>query len=391
MLALAIEAGIPLVGIRGNDTIHLDAVLKAVTGLTALEAPDLSSLECHAELGRQPASLFWSLTTPPFLEDLYRLLMEQNRHLVILNPEPHPLIFPAGELLPPKKLVRKMLAEVVEEAQLDPLVDGFAGLSLKDCWAISRLAMAKYRELTPKAVLHTRASLMARIPGLQPMGEELGVYLPFQPLQEWLELNAPFFLDPGDPRLVPRGLLLHGAPGTGKSTAAKYLAGALGVPLFRLDLGSLLSGCVGESEKALARALAALDAASSAVLLIDEADKLFGGGTDQGVMSRLLSQLLWWLAEHRSRVLTVMTTGSLKDLPKELYRERRIDQVFEMPKLNPEEAGALGSEVLASLGKDVPPGTVKLRLMVTLHPGETRYSHAEVTQAMYDAVKQGVW
>jgi hypothetical protein len=86
-----------------------------------------------------------------------------------------------------------------------------------------------------------------------------------------------------------------------------------------------------------------------------------------------------------------MTTGSLKDLPKELYRERRIDQVFEMPKLNPEEAGALGSEVLASLGKDVPPGTVKLRLMVTLHPGETRYSHAEVTQAMYDAVKQGVW
>jgi SpoVK/Ycf46/Vps4 family AAA+-type ATPase len=161
----------------------------------------------------------------------------------------------------------------------------------------------------------------------------LGLYEPYKPLEDWLQLNAPFFSDSTDPRLIPRGLLLNGPSGTGKSLAAKHIANTFNVPLYRLDLSATLGRYVGDSESAFARALYSIDDEKSAVLLIDEAEKLFETQSDQGVTRRILSQLLWWAQEHTSRVMLVLT-NDMTSIPQELLRGRRIDKVFTLSKLD---------------------------------------------------------
>jgi SpoVK/Ycf46/Vps4 family AAA+-type ATPase len=128
-----------------------------------------------------------------------------------------------------------------------------------------------------------------------------------------------------DYRLRPRGLLLSGKPGTGKTMGAKRIASRLNVPLMRLDLGIVMSKYVGESEANLATALARVEEAQPCVMLIDEVEKLFHGEDESGVTQNLLAGLLWWMQEHRAAVLTIMTTNDMKKLPPELIRPGRID------------------------------------------------------------------
>jgi ATP-dependent 26S proteasome regulatory subunit len=128
---------------------------------------------------------------------------------------------------------------------------------------------------------------------------------------------------------MPRGLLFNGPPGTGKTSGAKWVAHQLGVPLFRVDVAGAKGRFVGDSETTLALNLSRVDQEEPCVALIDEVEKLFGHDShDSGTTAGMLSQMLWWLAEHKSRVLTIMTTNNDKILPKELYREGRIDEVM---------------------------------------------------------------
>lgn len=84
-------------------------------------------------------------------------------------------------------------------------------------------------------------------------------------------------------------------------------------------------------------------------LLIDEVEKLFVSEGDNGVLQRLLSQLLWWLSEHKSQVLTVMTTNDYSKLPPELFREGRVDLSMEIPDLTPTQATELGHAYMKHL------------------------------------------
>ena len=120
-----------------------------------------------------------------------------------------------------------------------------------------------------------------------------------------------------------RGILLVGPPGTGKSLAARVIAGALGFPMFRLDIGALFGPLLGQTEGAVRDALAAVSAAAPCVLLVDEVDKGLGGivgglERDGGTAHRVLGTLLTWLQEDRSPVLVVMTANRISGLPPEL-------------------------------------------------------------------------
>lgn len=129
----------------------------------------------------------------------------------------------------------------------------------------------------------------------------------------------------------PKGILLLGVQGCGKSLAAKSIAGGFGVPLVRLDFGTLYDKYHGETEKNLRDALASAEQIAPCVLWMDEIEKgVASGGSDVdgGVSRRVLGYLLTWMAERRSRVFLVATANQVQDLPAELLRKGRFDEIF---------------------------------------------------------------
>jgi hypothetical protein len=137
--------------------------------------------------------------------------------------------------------------------------------------------------------------------------------------------EAPPGLDP------PKGVLLLGVQGCGKSLAAKAIAGGLGVPLVRLDFGTLYNKFHGETEKNLRDALTSAEQLAPCVLWMDELEKGLassGGDEDGGVSRRVLGYFLTWMAERTSRVFLVATANAVQQLPPELLRKGRFDEIF---------------------------------------------------------------
>ncbi|MDO4761609.1 MAG: AAA family ATPase [Corynebacterium sp.] len=127
----------------------------------------------------------------------------------------------------------------------------------------------------------------------------------------------------------PKGILLCGVPGCGKSLSAKAIAHQWQLPLYRLDMGSVLGMYVGESEKNLREALATADRVAPCVLWIDEIEKgLANSASDSSVTKRLIGQFLYWLQESTSKVFLVATANDVSTLPPELLRKGRFDEVF---------------------------------------------------------------
>lgn len=146
-------------------------------------------------------------------------------------------------------------------------------------------------------------------------------------LKAWLEQRRSAFLSQHSD--TPKGLLLTGVQGSGKSLAAKAVAGHWQVPLLRLDMAALYNKYIGETEKNLRQALTLADAMSPCVLWVDEIEKgLSSDDSDNGVSRRLLGSLLTWMAERKSRVFLVATANNIHDLAPELLRKGRFDEIF---------------------------------------------------------------
>ncbi len=127
----------------------------------------------------------------------------------------------------------------------------------------------------------------------------------------------------------PRGVLLVGIPGCGKSLSAKAIATQWNLPLYRLDMAGILGMYVGQSESQLREALATADRVAPCVLWIDEIEKALATGPgDSGTSRRLLGQFLFWLQESTSKVFLVATANEIQSLPPELTRKGRFDEVF---------------------------------------------------------------
>ncbi len=151
-------------------------------------------------------------------------------------------------------------------------------------------------------------------------------------LKRWLLLRREPFLKPDESGLpAPRGVLLLGVQGAGKSLSAKAIASSWQVPLFRMDFGALFDKYQGESERKLREALRVADAMSPCVLWMDEIEKGLAGGQgdgDTGAGKRMLGTLLTWMAERRSSVFLVATANDIESLPPELMRKGRFDEIF---------------------------------------------------------------
>jgi SpoVK/Ycf46/Vps4 family AAA+-type ATPase len=127
----------------------------------------------------------------------------------------------------------------------------------------------------------------------------------------------------------PKGIMLVGVQGSGKSLAAKAVAGVWGVPLLRLDFGSLYNKYFGETEKNMREAISLAEVMSPCVLWLDELEKgVSGGDQDNGTSQRLLATLLTWMAENKKPVFIVATANNIEALPPELIRKGRLDEIF---------------------------------------------------------------
>lgn len=152
-------------------------------------------------------------------------------------------------------------------------------------------------------------------------------------LKAWVnQRRAAFTADALPPGLdPPKGMLLLGVQGCGKSLAAKAVAGGFNVPLVRLDFGTLYNKYHGETEKNLREALASAEQLAPCVLWIDELEKglaASGSSEDGGVSRRVLGYFLTWMAERKSKVFLVATANAVHDLPPELLRKGRFDEIF---------------------------------------------------------------
>jgi SpoVK/Ycf46/Vps4 family AAA+-type ATPase len=167
-------------------------------------------------------------------------------------------------------------------------------------------------------------------------------------LKEWLLRRGSAFSDRarkyGLPH--PRGLLLAGIQGTGKSLTAKAISHHWHLPLLRLDVGRLFAGLVGESESRTRQMIRLAEALSPCVLWIDEIDKAFAsadGRGDSGTTNRVFGTFLTWMAEKTSPVFVVATANNIRTLPPELLRKGRFDEVFFVGLPNQEERSQIFS------------------------------------------------
>ncbi len=150
-------------------------------------------------------------------------------------------------------------------------------------------------------------------------------------LKDWLEKRHEHFINPDADRSSnpPKGILLVGVQGGGKSLTAKAVAGVWGVPLLRLDFGVLYNKYFGETEKNIRDALKLAESMSPCVLWIDEIEKgISTGSYDNGTSQRVLGTLLTWMAESKQHVFIVATANDIQSLPPELIRKGRLDEIF---------------------------------------------------------------
>jgi len=148
-------------------------------------------------------------------------------------------------------------------------------------------------------------------------------------LKAWLDLRRNAFLAETDAGDRPRGVLLLGVQGGGKSLAAKAIAGFWGIPLVRLDFGTLYNKYFGETERNLRNSLKQAELMAPCVLWMDEIEKgVATGGSDNATAKRVLSTLLTWMAENGRPVFIVATANDIAELPPELVRKGRLDEIF---------------------------------------------------------------
>jgi hypothetical protein len=202
-------------------------------------------------------------------------------------------------------------------------------------------------------------------------------------LRNWLNVRKSFFLGDEESQLdPPRGVLLLGVQGCGKSLAAKAAAAIFGVPLLRLDFGILYNKYYGETERNLRKALETAEVMSPCVLWMDEIEKgVAVQDDDDGLSRRVLGTFLTWLSERREPVFVVATANDIERLPPELVRKGRFDEIFFVDLPSPQNRRDILTIHLRKRRLD--PAQFKLDPLVEATDG---FSGSEIEQAAVSAL-----
>jgi len=320
----------------------------------------LQALELVEKLPITASAIFILRDFQRFLEDvavarklknLAKRLKSQPKNIVILSPNlsiPDDLSdivtvldFPLPDFAEIQTELKQLLqatATTLEPRVMDALVRSCQGLSMERIRRVLARAIASHGSLQPEDIElileEKRQSIrQTQILDFYPATEKISDIGGLDNLKDWLLRRGSGFSERarqyGLPH--PRGLLLAGIQGTGKSLTAKAIAHHWHLPLLRLDVGRLFGGLVGESESRTRQMIQLAEALAPCVLWIDEIDKAFSGFDgrgDSGTTSRVFGTFITWMAEKTSPVFIVATANNIQALPPELLRRGRFDEIF---------------------------------------------------------------
>ena len=219
------------------------------------------------------------------------------------------------------------------------LLSSLRGLTLLEAEKVLTRAIIEDGKLSPDdiaRVVEAKRDLIEREGLLEyyPLEESMDQVADLATLKDWLRKRQAIVATPGRAAEFglefPRGVLLLGVPGCGKSLCAKAVAMEWQLPLLKLDPSNLYNKFIGESEKNFKRAIATAERMSPVILWIDELEKAFAGAGDNdgGVTQRILGTFLSWLQDRRGDVFVVATANDVSRLPAEFLRKGRFDEVF---------------------------------------------------------------
>lgn len=222
-----------------------------------------------------------------------------------------------------------------------------------------------------------------------PLKERLEDIGGLENLKSWLQRKAKVFGSINNALAygvsIPKGVMIVGTPGCGKSLCAKVTAQMFDVPLLRLDMGKIMGKYVGESEENMRKAIALAEAISPCILWIDELEKAFAGvnGTGNEVTVRLFGTFLTWMQEKTSSSFVVATANDITKLPPELMRKGRFDEIFYVGLPKPEERRKI-FEIHIKKRRKHDLASIDLSKLSSLTEG---YSGADVEGVVIDAVE----
>jgi len=309
------------------------------------------------------------------LKDVLQAAKTKNKTLIILGcrlclpPELEREITVIEFALPGKQQLNQVLDGIIESAELkgvegeqrDKILDAASGLTTIEAENAFALSVVESKCIDPAIVAREKAQAVKKNGLLEIIEtkENLDSVGGLDVLKEWLLKRRHAFnqraIDYGLP--TPKGLLIIGIPGTGKSLTAKATAKVFGVPLLKLDAGRIFAGLVGQSESNLRAVIQTAEAIAPCCLWIDEVEKGFAGSrasgsTDGGTSSRVFGSFISWMQEKKAPVFVVATANDVSQLPPEMLRKGRFDELFFVDLPNQQEREGIWEIQISKYGRD---------------------------------------
>ena len=302
----------------------------------------------------------------------------------------------ARKLLPSAPPATQQMIES-DPTFIERVVEGALGLTLVEAENVFAKSMVRTHTFDLETILEEKKQIIRKSGLLEyyEQREEFSDIGGMDIMKDWLVKRRNAFSsrarDFGLP--LPKGILLIGVPGTGKSLTAKAVGALWQMPLLRLDVGKIFGGLVGSSEENMRNVIKTAEAIAPAILWIDELEKGFSGTassgqTDGGTTSRVFGSFITWLQEKTTPVFVIATANNVSALPPELLRKGRFDEIFFCDLPDREDRRAIMDIHLRKKGRD--PGQFELE---KLADATIDYSGAEMEQAvvaaLYDAFDTG--
>ncbi len=377
----------------------------------------LEALELIEKLTPETASVFVLKDYDNFLKDLSiirklknlsRSLKTQPKNVIIISPEvnipdtlrefvtliefPLPTYNEINEEL--VRLMTSLKQDISTELLLN-LTTACQGLSLERIRRVLSKVIAQSGTIdtsSPRLVLEEKKQIIQQTQLLEfsLTDKKISDLGGLDNFKEWLGLRAEAFLpaakEYGLP--YPKGLLLVGVQGTGKSLAAKSVADEWSLPLLKLDFGRLFASLIGQSESRVRKMIQIAEALSPCVLWVDEIDKAFAGANnngDSGTTSRVLATFLTWMSEKTTPVFVVATANNIEWIPPEIIRKGRFDEVFFLALPTKEERQAIFEVHL----RKARPDRINEFALPLLSELSKDFSGAEIEQVVIEAMRLG--
>lgn len=345
------------------------------------------------------------------LRDLFTGLKTSYKNIILLSPclklpmDLNKEISVVDIPLPSSKEFLELINEIknslqsqmvdIDEKDINILAKAAHGLTLAEAENVFSKMIVCEKKLSKKGlpyILNEKRQIVRKSGILEfyPASNRIHDLGGFSFLKKWLEERgqALFSLKAKKYGLPePKGILLLGPPGTGKSLTAKVVSNYWQLPLLKLDFGKIFSGLVGSSEENMREALKTAEGLSPSILWVDEIEKgLSGGsssGSDGGTAARVFGSFLTWMQEKKSTVFVIATANDISKLPPELLRKGRFDEIFFLDLPKDKEKEEIFSIHLTKKGRD--PKKFDLKSFST---AAKEFTGAEIEQTVTDALFQ---